>query len=47
MAAPEAGEEAEEPSAVPFAAVQAIIQARCVACHAAKPTFEGFDAPPK
>ncbi len=42
-----ADDEAEEPSAVPFAAVQAIIQARCVACHAARPTFEGFDAPPK
>jgi uncharacterized membrane protein len=47
MAAPDAGEEAEEPSAVPFAVVLAIIQARCVACHAARPTFEGFDAPPK
>jgi uncharacterized membrane protein len=24
-----------------------ILQARCVACHAAKPTFPGFPAPPK
>ena len=32
---------------VPFAAVHAIIQARCHACHAAKPTFTGIDTPPK
>ena len=32
---------------VPFAAVQAVIEIRCVACHAAEPTYEGFDAPPK
>ncbi|MCA1941562.1 MAG: hypothetical protein LDL26_11235, partial [Caenispirillum bisanense] len=25
----------------------AIVEARCTACHAAAPTFEGFDAPPK
>ncbi len=40
-------EEGGERSAVPFAAVEAIIRTRCVACHSAKPTFEGFDAPPK
>lgn len=34
-------------SPVPFVAVEAIIHARCAVCHAAKPTFEGFDAPPK
>ena len=33
--------------AVPFAAVQAIVQARCLACHGAKPTFTGIDTPPK
>jgi uncharacterized membrane protein len=27
--------------------VQAIVQARCVFCHAAKPKFGGLDAPPK
>jgi uncharacterized membrane protein len=32
---------------VPFAAVQAIVQARCLACHAAKPSFTGIEAPPK
>ena len=30
-----------------FAEVQPIIQARCTPCHAAKPTQEGFLAPPK
>jgi uncharacterized membrane protein len=30
-----------------FAEVQPVIQARCVPCHAAKPTQEGFSAPPK
>ena len=32
---------------VAFDLVQPIIQARCVSCHAAKPTQEGFQAPPK
>jgi uncharacterized membrane protein len=32
---------------VAFDQVQPIIQARCVSCHAAKPTQEGFLAPPK
>jgi uncharacterized membrane protein len=32
---------------VAFDQVQPIIQARCVACHAAKPTQEGIAAPPK
>ncbi len=31
---------------VPIAVVQAIVQARCVACHAAKPSYDGFSAPP-
>ena len=48
---PEATAEAEPVPAgaggVPFAAVQAIVQARCVACHAAKPNFTGIEAPPK
>jgi uncharacterized membrane protein len=30
-----------------FAEVQAITAARCAACHAARPTQEGFAAPPK
>jgi uncharacterized membrane protein len=30
-----------------FAEAQAVVQARCVPCHAAKPTQEGFSAPPK
>ena len=30
-----------------FAEVQPIFQARCQSCHAAKPTQEGFAAPPK
>jgi uncharacterized membrane protein len=30
-----------------FAEVQPVIQARCVPCHSAKPTQEGFAAPPK
>jgi uncharacterized membrane protein len=33
--------------AVSFTEVRAIIDARCLACHAAKPTFEGFDVAPK
>lgn len=33
--------------APPFAEVQAIVAARCVSCHAARPTQEGFAAPPK
>lgn len=32
---------------VAFDQVQPIIQARCVSCHAVKPTQEGFQAPPK
>ncbi len=32
---------------VEFTQVRAIIDARCLACHAAKPTFEGFDVAPK
>lgn len=42
-----AEEEEDDYPTYSFAAVQAIIQARCVSCHAAKPTYEGFDAPPK
>ncbi len=34
-------------TAVPFAEAKAIIDRRCVGCHAAKPTQEGFAAPPK
>jgi len=33
--------------APPFAEVQAIVAARCVSCHAARPTDEAFAAPPK
>lgn len=32
---------------VAFEQVQPVIQARCVACHATRPTQEGFAAPPK
>jgi uncharacterized membrane protein len=32
---------------VAFAEVQPVFQARCVPCHATKPTQEGFSAPPK
>jgi uncharacterized membrane protein len=32
---------------VSFAEVQPIIQARCVPCHATRPTQQGFAAPPK
>ncbi|WP_169543124.1 urate hydroxylase PuuD [Sneathiella aquimaris] len=32
---------------VSFTTVQKIIQDRCVSCHAAKPTSEDFDTPPK
>ncbi|MEP6939416.1 MAG: urate hydroxylase PuuD [Rudaea sp.] len=35
------------PPAQRFAEVQAIVDERCVPCHAAKPTFAGFPAPPK
>ncbi len=34
-------------SMVKFAAVKQVIDARCVGCHAAKPVFAGFAAPPK
>ncbi len=33
--------------APPFAEVQTIVASRCVSCHAARPTMEGFAAPPK
>jgi uncharacterized membrane protein len=32
---------------VTFADVKAVIDLRCVACHAAQPTFAGFSQPPK
>ena len=32
---------------VPFAAVKAVLDARCVGCHAATPTQPGFAQPPK
>ncbi len=34
-------------TAVPFARVHAIVAARCVPCHSAKPTEPGFSSPPK
>ena len=40
-------EEEEDYPTVSFAAVQAVIQTRCVTCHSVKPTYEGFDVPPK
>ena len=33
-------------SAVPFATVRQIVEQRCVGCHAARPSFPGFAAPP-
>jgi len=33
--------------APPFAEVQTIVASRCVSCHAARPTQDGFAAPPK
>ncbi len=33
--------------AVSFTQVRAIMDARCLACHAARPTFDGFDVAPK
>jgi uncharacterized membrane protein len=32
---------------VEFSQVRSIIDSRCLACHAAQPTFEGFDVAPK
>lgn len=40
----DAGAGADAP---PFAEVQAIVASRCAACHAARPSQEGFAAPPK
>ena len=37
----------DAPPAQRFARVQAILQQRCVTCHAPQPTFAGFPAPPK
>ncbi|MBL8377561.1 MAG: urate hydroxylase PuuD [Burkholderiales bacterium] len=34
-------------AAVKFADVKRVIDAKCAVCHAAKPTFPGFAAPPK
>jgi uncharacterized membrane protein len=31
---------------VAFSSVKALIDTHCVMCHAAKPTYDGFDAPP-
>ncbi|HYD99664.1 MAG TPA: urate hydroxylase PuuD [Alphaproteobacteria bacterium] len=45
-ALPGAGDGAQA-AAVPFHQVADIMEKRCTACHAARPTFEGFQAPPK
>ena len=34
-------------AAVKFADVKRVIDAKCTVCHAAAPTFQGFNAPPK
>ena len=34
------------PESVPFASVQAILQRRCVTCHATHPTHPSFPQPP-
>jgi uncharacterized membrane protein len=41
---PEAGAAVQK---VAFAQVRQVIDAKCVVCHAAKPAFAGFAAPPK
>ncbi len=46
FAAPKSQNVSEGP-AVPFVKVQEIVNDHCVSCHAAKPTNEDFDAPPK
>ena len=33
-------------AAVGFAEVQEVIARRCTVCHASRPTFDGFEAPP-
>lgn len=33
--------------AVSFSKVRSIVDARCIVCHAARPTYEGFDVAPK
>ena len=45
LMAPEPVDASGEP--VPFAAIQTIMVDRCVACHAERPTWEGFAQPPK
>jgi uncharacterized membrane protein len=35
-----------EAAAAPFALVRSIIDQRCAVCHASRPSFAGFDAPP-
>jgi uncharacterized membrane protein len=35
-----------EAATVPFALVREIIDQRCAVCHASRPSFAGFDAPP-
>lgn len=42
--APDRGSAVDAPA---FAEVQTIVASRCVACHAARPTMDGFAAPPK
>jgi len=42
-----AGTTATVPAAERFAKVRAILQQRCVTCHAPQPAFAGFPAPPK
>jgi uncharacterized membrane protein len=37
---------AEGEAAAPFALVRSIIDERCAVCHASRPSFAGFDAPP-
>ena len=34
-------------ASVKFAGVKRVIDAKCTVCHAATPTFQGFNAPPK
>ncbi len=49
IAPPGLGSSGNAPAAAPvkFAAVQGIIQLRCLPCHSDHPTYDGFTVPPK
>lgn len=47
VSAPERNTTGSVAAGATWADVQPVLQARCVACHATKPTFAGYQAPPK